>query len=95
MFKKNAEEEEGEEEERRRLLRPNRSSRTRSSVGVSGAGSVEPRYDEEYYNNLISQQQRGPSPQQGYGGALFRNKLTEDILFLQLQGGRCSQQDKP
>ena len=75
MFKKNAEEEEGEEEERRRLLRPNRTSRTRNSVGVSGVSS-EPRYDEEYYNNLISQQQRGPSPQQGYGGTLFRNKLT-------------------
>ena len=60
MFKKNAEDEEGEEDYRRRMVRPTR-SRSRGSVGVSGVSGVsdEPRYDEEYYNNLISRQQSG------------------------------------
>ena len=57
MFKKSADDEEGEEDYRRRMVRPTR-SRSRGSVGVSGV-SGEPRYDEEYYNNLISRQQSG------------------------------------
>ena len=71
MFKKNAEDEEGEEEDRRRMLRPTR-NRSRGSVGVGGVSGVsgEPRYDEEYYNNLIRHQQTGgeqlnASPQPG------------------------------
>ena len=72
MFKKNAEEEEGEEEERRRALRLTRSRTRGPVVGVAGASSgassrVEPKYDEEYYNNLISQQQQAGPKQPSTG----------------------------
>ena len=72
MFKKNAEEEEGEEEERRRALRLTRSRTRGPAVGVAGASSgassrVEPKYDEEYYNNLISQQQQAGPKQPSTG----------------------------
>ena len=57
MFKKKNE----EEEEEREIRRFNRQSRNRVKAPVGGSSqgphSQEPKYDEEYYNNLIKEQQ--------------------------------------